>query len=198
MEVCITGGIACGKTTAGAYFAQQGFAVLEADDICRGLMRAGRTVFRAVAAEFGPDIIGQDGEIDRAALGRLVFGDARQLARLNALTHPPARAEINRRRRTRTGPLAVIVPLAYEAGWAADWPVMICVGAPAALQLERLQARGLTPAEARARLAAQMPVEEKMRRADYVIYNSGAPAVLQRQVDMILKRLHFGKHTKQE
>lgn len=191
MEVCITGGIACGKTTAGRYFAQRGFTVLEADEICRDLMRAGSELFRAVAAEFGPEVVGKDGELDRAALGRMVFADARRRARLNALTHPPARVEINRRRRARTGPLAVIVPLAYEAGWAEDWPVMICIGAPAALQMARLESRGLNADEACARLAAQMPVAEKMRRADYVIYNSGTPAVLRRQADLILQRLKF-------
>ena len=191
MELCITGGIACGKTTVGGYFAQRGFTVLDADEICRDLMRAGRNVFRAIRAEFGPDVIGQDGEINRAALGRLVFEDAHKLARLNALTHPAARAEINRRRRTHIGPLAVIIPLVYEANWAADWPVTICVAAPAALQMERLQARGLTSIEAQARMAAQLPVAEKIRRADYVIYNSGPPPVLQEQVDLILKHLNF-------
>ena len=189
MELCVTGGIACGKTLAGRYLAQQGFTVLEADEICHTLMRAGREVFRAVVDEFGPAIVGEDGEIDRAALGRLVFADTRRLARLNALTHPPARQEINRRRQAPAGPLAVIVPLVYEAGWAADWKAIVCVGAPLALQLDRLRARGLDAEAARARLAAQMAVAEKMRRADYAIYNSGTPESLRRQVQLILQRL---------
>ncbi|MFH1477476.1 MAG: dephospho-CoA kinase [Verrucomicrobiota bacterium] len=113
LRICVTGGIACGKSLVGACLETLGVAVIEADTVCHGLMRAGTPLFPRIVAAFGRAILGSDGEIDRAALGRRVFGDAAALLRLNAILHPAAKRAIEawvraRREEFRLQPVAVI------------------------------------------------------------------------------------------
>ncbi len=216
LRLCVTGGIACGKSLVGTHLAALGVAVIEADAVCHGLMRAGTPLFPQIVAAFGRAILAPDGEIDRVALGRRVFGDAAALARLDALLHPAARsaieAWISARRaevlcniakgcrdnqqsaiensvQVWSGGVVAIVPLLYETGWAADWDRVICVGAPVALQRQRLCAKGLTEKEANNRLAAQWPVEDKMKLADYVIFNAGTRLCAQRQTVQVMQQI---------
>lgn len=188
--VCVTGGIACGKSLAGAMFAALGAVVLDTDRVCRALMRAGSPLGRRVARAFGPECLGRGGRLDRAALGRIVFGDAAKLRRLNRIVHPAvirhveswlARLAVGRRRRVAV----VLAPLVYEIGWERAWDRIVCVAAPERAQAARLKLRGLSAVEARRRIDAQLPVEEKMLRSDYVLFNGGARACLRRQAEMI-------------
>lgn len=180
LRVCITGGIACGKSVLGALLAQKGFAVIEADNVCHKLMRAGTVCCKAIVRRFGRSVVGRNGEIDRAALARRVFANVAERKALEAILHPRARRAIKvwlAKNSRISGCRAVagiaIVPLLYEAGWEQDWDLVICVAAPEQLQAQRLRARGLGAAEIHRRIAAQMPVETKMRRADFVIFNAG-------------------------
>ncbi|MCA1809710.1 MAG: dephospho-CoA kinase [Lentisphaerae bacterium] len=186
--LCITGGIACGKTAVGRCLAARGVTVIEADEVCHALLQPGREVHDRVVREFGPGILASTGAIDRQLLGKVVFHDRRLLGRLNELMHPPAREFIQRRLRELTGLAAVIIPLLYEVGWEADWETVVCVSASHELQRRRLAGRGLEPAAAAERLAAQWPVEVKMRRADHVIYNSGSMEALERQTLFLWQR----------
>ena len=195
VRICVTGGIACGKSLVGAALAKWGVAVIDADQVCHAQMRAGRPLCKQVVAEFGKVIVGRGGAIDRGVLGRIVFADPARLRRLNRLVHPAVIREIerwlqeeaagSRRRRAAAG----LVPLVYETGWAGAWDLIVCVAAPLNLQLARLRKRGLSVKAARARIAAQWPVEEKMRRADYVVFNSGSRACARRQVLGILETI---------
>jgi len=242
LRICVTGGIACGKSLVGVYLDALGVAIIEADTVCHGLMRAGTPLFSQIVAVFGRAIVAPEGEIDRAVLGRRVFGDAAALGRLNALLHPAAQDAIEawvlaRREEARLcqgfggqvrlqpvaaisdqrsevsdqkseirnqkseiinsvpawrGGVAVIIPLLYETAWEAAWDRVICVSAPLALQRERLRSKGFTEKEAHDRMAAQWPVEEKMKRADYVVFNAGMQVCAQRQTVQVMQ--HIGNH----
>jgi dephospho-CoA kinase len=232
LRIGVTGGIACGKSLVGAYLEAMGVAVIEADAVCHGLMRAGTPLFAQIVAAFGRAILAPDGGIDRAVLGRRVFGDAAALASLNALLHPAAQDAIEawvraRREEARLGILkhsgsneprlhhfgvgavrengiiaeglihaqgwrggvAAIIPLLYEAAWEAAWDRVICVSAPIALQRERLRSKGWTEKEVHDRMAAQWPVEEKMKRADYVVFNAGTRSCAQMQTAQVMQQI---------
>lgn len=204
LRICVTGGIACGKSLVGAYLEALGVAVIEADMVCHGLMRASTPLFSRIVAAFGRAILAPDGEIDRAVLGRRVFGDAAALGRLNALLHPAAAGAIEawvRARREEAcrnigrgwrGGVAAIIPLLYETDGETAWDRVICVSAPLALQRERLRSKGFTEKEAHDRLAVQWPVEDKMERADYVVFNAGTQVCAQMQTVQVMQ--HIGIH----
>lgn len=168
-----------------------GIPVCETDKIGHEVLEQDEPVRQALMSEFGAEIAGPDGKIDRAVLGQKAFTDPGQLQKLNRLTHPAILKRLD-------GWLAAqaafskkcaiaIIPLLYEIGAEKSWDGVICVGAPEADQLRRLAERGLRPEEARARIAAQMSQAEKMERADYVIYNCGSKSLLEKQVKQVLR-----------
>jgi len=171
----LTGSIAMGKTTASGMLRRLGLPVHDADAAVHRLFRTDSRAICAIAQVFPGTV--DDGVVDRAALGRKVFGDARALKRLEAIVHPLVRADSDkflRRCGQRRVPLAVLdIPLLFEAGRDRDCDVTILVSAPAFLQAQRVLRRpGMTEqrlAEIRAR---QMPDREKRRRADFVV-NTG-------------------------
>ena len=191
VRVCVTGGIACGKNLIGAMLEEMGVPVIDADLVCHDLMKSGGGLYKRLVAAFGKTILGADNEINRRAMGRRVFADAAKLKRLNRLVHPEviraidawigAQAPGAGRRRM----VAALVPLVYEAHWERAWDWIICVGAPMSVQIARLKSRGLTELEARVRIAAQWSVDEKMKRADYVVFNAGTPECARRQIARI-------------
>lgn len=176
LRVGLTGGFACGKSEVGRVLRELGAEVADADDLAHEAMRAGTPAFGKVVARFGRGIVGCDGEIDRAALGQRVFARAEERRALEALVHPEVirRLEAWVEETAGRGRHAVaIVPLLHEAGLAGRWDAVVCVTAPEAAVLDRAAGRGLSAAAARARIAAQLPVEEKAGKADYVIRNDG-------------------------
>lgn len=184
LSIGLTGGIACGKSEVGRFLEGGGARVRDADDLAHELIRRGGSLHDKVVARFGRGIVGRDGEIDRQSLGRRVFRDAAERKELEAILHP----DVIRILRgwvageTRRGNNAVaIVPLLFEAEMTDFWDAVICVASKEKVVIERLKQRGLSEDEARARIAAQMPVEEKMRRADYVIQNNETLKSLERQ-----------------
>jgi dephospho-CoA kinase len=196
MRLCVTGGIACGKSLVGSFLEQEGLPVIEADQVCHQLLGKGAPLFEAVVAAFGKTFIQPDGEIDRVALGRLVFADERARQKLNDIMHPVAQREIaawvQRQFQNKAGAsiaVAAIIPLVYEVNWAKAWDRVICVAAPASQQVQRLCARGLSLMEAQNRLAAQWPIEEKINLADHVIFSVGSPACARQQTINIVKQI---------
>jgi dephospho-CoA kinase len=192
VRIAITGGIACGKSLLAACLAERGVQVCEADELAHAVLARGQPVHAAVVAEFGGGILERSGEIDRQALGREVFDDERKRARLNALTHPEIMRRLNawlaRMAREGSG-VAAVIPLLYEIGGEGRWGRVVCVAAPERLQIERLAARGLSPVEARRRIAAQLPLVEKMARADHVIFNCASQDLLRAQADRMWERI---------
>ena len=188
----LTGGMACGKSEVGRLLAREGAAVLDTDAVAHALQKPGRPVFRAIVRRFGRGILNRRGGLDRRRLAQRVFADPRERRALEAIVHPAVIAFMHRwlRAEARRGrPSVVIVPLLYEAGLTQEWDAVVCVTAPKTRVLARLKARGLTAAESRARLAAQMPPAEKAKRADYVVRNNGSLDDLAKRVRALWKRM---------
>ena len=190
----LTGGIGSGKSTAAALFRERGVPVVDADELAREAVAPGSPGLAQVLEAFGPQIRAADGSLDRKQLGALVFADGEARKRLNAITHPIVRrlsqerfAALDREGATLAG---YDVPLLFEVGLDAVLRPIVVVVAREATQLERIMARdGISEEAARARLAAQLPLADKQKRADYVLYNNGTPAALAAQVDAVLEKL---------
>ncbi|SDL16236.1 dephospho-CoA kinase [Microbacterium azadirachtae] len=197
--IALTGGIASGKSTIAARLAEHGAVVVDADRIVRDVQAPGSPVLDRIAAEFGEDMIRADGELDRAALGARVFGDAEALGRLNAIVHPAVKAESQRRFAAArdADPAAVVVydvPLLVEARVDDPWDLIVVADAPAAEREERLvRERGLDRAEARKRIASQVSDEKRREIADVVIDTAGSLDDTLRQTDGLWRRLSAGE-----
>ncbi|MBI5442433.1 MAG: dephospho-CoA kinase [Deltaproteobacteria bacterium] len=195
MLIGLTGGIASGKSTAARFFREAGAEVIDADRLARSAVEPGRPALEEIRAEFGPSVILPDGTLDRAALAAKVFGDEEARARLNRIVHPRVEEEVRREvsRIRGADPGAVIVydiPLLYEGGLADRFDAVVVIYVPREEQLRRLRARdGLSAEEAAARLASQMDIEEKARRADFVVENTASPEDLRRRVELLLKEI---------
>ena len=194
--VALTGGIGSGKSTIAERLAERGAVVIDADAIVRRLQRAGSPLLDRIAERFGPDIIGADGELDRPALAAIAFADDGALADLNAIVHPEVRAEIARRIAAEAGTDHVVVvdiPL-LEVNPGVEFDAVVVVDTPVDVAVERLVGqRGLTEADARARVAKQIGREERLARADRVIDNAGAPEALDAQIDDLWTWLGRGR-----
>ena len=189
MEIALTGGIACGKSTVAEMLQARGWHVIDTDVIARRILEPGQAVYKNVVDAFGETILSADKSIDRKVLGRLVFADPALRARLNELTHPVIRSawQHEREERGRTHPthhLAVMIPLLYECELQAHFRAVWCVGASRATQLRRLVDRGHTATEAQQRIASQMPLADKMARASVAFWNEGTVDALERQVQL--------------
>ena len=185
LRIAITGGIACGKSLVGAFLAEQGVPVCDADALVHGLMEAGQPVHGQIVDAFGRGVLLPEGAIDRRALGQAIFQDPAARRRLNAIVHPKViaawRQWLAEREKEGDRAAVVIVPLLYEIGDGGSWDAVLCVSAPEDFQIRRLEERGLSRTDAVSRIRAQMDVGEKTAKADYVVVNKGSRAVLRRQ-----------------
>ncbi len=195
--VGLTGGIASGKSSLAAALRDLGAPVIDADAIARAAVRRGTPALREIARIFGTGVLAKDGELDRKAMAAIVFGDPAARARLEAIVHPAVRAEVA----AETARLAAAghdlafydVPLLFERGLEGEVDCAVVVHAPPALQLSRLRSRdGMTQEEAEARLSAQLPIDEKARRADVVVSNEGDLASLRSRAAPLLAALRSG------
>jgi dephospho-CoA kinase len=192
--VALTGGIASGKSTVAEMFRELGAVCIDADDVSRDVVEPGTPGLRDIVATFGEDVL-SDGHLNREALGRIVFGDASARARLNSIVHPLVRArseELFEAART-ANPNAIIIyaiPLLVEAGSERSFDAVITVSADEETRVQRLvSARGMTEAEARARVSAQASEAQRLAIADHVIDTNGSLEQTQSQVDEIWREL---------
>ncbi|WP_026761074.1 dephospho-CoA kinase [Selenomonas ruminantium] len=175
----LTGGIASGKSTMARFFRDKGAAVLSADTIAFALAKPRQILYRLYVAHFGEKILQADGTLDRRAIGRLVFDNDAERQWLDETTHPILERAMRRQiavKQAKNFPVIILdVPLLFEAGWDKMTEENCLVFVDEATQLTRLMRRnGYTEAEARARIAAQMPLSEKKKRADTFIDNNGS------------------------
>ncbi len=194
LRVGLTGGIASGKSTVAALLRDRDYPVIDADVLARELLEPGQDAYNEVVREFGEGILRPDGTVDRARLGAIVFSDRIKRARLNEILHPRIRqvvagwfAALDR----PGGPDLAFedAALILEAGARHNLDrVVVCWCRPEQ-QLERLRERGLSLEDARRRIAAQIPIEEKRRLADETIDCSGSLEETERQLDQVLARL---------
>jgi dephospho-CoA kinase len=189
LNVGLTGGIGSGKSTVAARLAELGAVVIDSDQLAREVVAVGSPGLTRVVERFGPEVLAEDGSLDRPKLGRLVFADPAALADLNAIVHPlvRARSDALTAQALARGVSAVVhdIPLLVENKLAAGFDKVIVVEAPVELRLQRLAGRGLDAETARARIAAQASDEQRRAVADIVVDNSGSPAELTAQVDAI-------------
>lgn len=195
--VGLTGGIGSGKTEVSGRLAALGAVVVDADVIAREVVEPGTPGLDQVVARFGPDVLDREGRLDRDRLAKLVFADPSARSRLNAIVHPLVRARTAElvAAAAAADPHAIVVndvPLLVEAGLAAarQYDVIVVVAAEPETQMARLVGqRGMTEAEAKARMAAQAPLADKLAVADYVIRNDGDLGALDAEVGQVWAHL---------
>ena len=188
VRVGLTGGIASGKSSVSAILAELGAVVIDADLIAREVVARGTPGLDAVVAEFGAELLTSEGDLDRPAMGALVFGDADARRRLEAIIHPLVHAR-SAELEVEAGDHAVVVhdiPLLAEVGRAGSFDEVVVVDAPADVQVTRMvDARGWTREDAESRIAAQATREDRLAIATRVIDNTGTLADLRARVEEI-------------
>ncbi|MCC6485787.1 MAG: dephospho-CoA kinase [Armatimonadetes bacterium] len=188
LSVGLTGGIASGKSTVLAMLAERGARTVSADGIVHRLLAESLDLKDAVCRAFGQAVLDQDGAVDRAALAKVVFSDETRRKRLEALVHPLVRSEVESWLAEDTGIRTINVaeiPLLFETGSSYSFDLTVVVWTQQNLQLRRLQNKYLDPVEAQSRIAAQMSLDEKAVRADFVVHNCAGLAELSAETDKL-------------
>ena len=192
MRVGLTGGVASGKSTVAAILAELGAVVIDADKLAREVVEPGTPGLAAVVEEFGQDVLGDDGGLDRAALGAVVFADEEKRRRLEGILHPLIRAR-SKEIEAEAGDHDLVVhdiPLLAESGQADRFEAVIVVDVPEETQVERMTGqRGWTEEDARSRITAQAGRDERRAIATYVIDNTGTRDDLRERVAEVVEML---------
>ena len=194
MKVCgLTGGVGMGKSTAAEFLHARGAPVVDTDELARQLVEPGQPALTEIQAEFGKSIVASDGRLRRDELARIVFADAAAREKLETILHPRIRerwlAQVEIWRRENRALAVVVIPLLFETRAESHFNKIICVACSAPTQRQRLLGRGWTPKQIKQRLAAQWPVEQKISRADFVVWTDGALDMQARQLERVFVKL---------
>ena len=188
MVIGLTGGIGCGKSAAAAVFGRLGFQVTDADRLARQVLESA-SCLASLRARWGEACVGPDGRPDRAWIARKVFGSPDELAFLESVTHP----EVSRLRQAAVADRArahvVEIPLLFEKNLGAEFDAVVCVASSDEVRLSRLEGRGVARDEAQRRMSSQLPLGEKVKKADFVIWNDGDLSFLEQQVSLLVEHL---------
>jgi dephospho-CoA kinase len=193
MNIGLTGGIACGKSTVANLLVRRGALLIDADQIAREVVLPGSPALGQIVQRFGQAVLQEDGSLYRKKLGEIIFADQAARRELEAIVHPVIRQRMREQlsafEQADPDKLVVVdIPLLYESKLESMVDDVLVVYVPRDIQLERLMTRdGLTIEQAEGRLAAQMPIEEKRALADFVIDNSGTLEQTEREVDAFWK-----------
>jgi dephospho-CoA kinase len=189
--IALTGGIGCGKSHAAQYFAELGALVIDADQLARAAIERGSDGFDEVVALFGDSIL-KDGNIDRKALGELIFKDPTAKAKLENIVHPFVRREFEEAVASLKGDQVLVyeIPLLVETKAHERFDVVITVESEMENRIVRLRGRGMHISEIQGRIAAQATREQRIEVADFLIENDGSEDELLRQVENIWDSLH--------
>src|SRR5256885_4040100 len=198
LRLGLTGGIASGKSAVAAMLREMGFAVLDADSLAHRLIEPGQPTYNEVLQEFGQAVRAPDGRVDRGKLSAIVFADRSRLDRLNAIVHPRVAevvfSQFEAWRRSGVRDAAFVeAALLIESGIHKKLDGLVVAWCTPEQQLERLLARGLSETEALRRIAAQLPVEEKLRLATEKIDCSGSLEETRHQVEALATKLRFSQ-----
>lgn len=201
-KVGLTGGIATGKSTVASLWSAKGVVIIDSDELARRSLEPGTDSYREVLQKFGHGILHSNGTVNRAALGDIVFNDDKKRQILNQIIHPLVRQMWLQLLReceadAVTEIVAAAIPLLYEVEAENEFECIVTVGCSETTQKARLVAKGLTETQAMARIRAQMPLNKKMDRADFVIWNDGSLDVLAKQAETILHRIKETAHAPQ-
>jgi dephospho-CoA kinase len=192
VHVGLTGGVASGKSTVSAILAELGAVIIDADRLAREVVAAGSDGLAEVVEQFGAELLTVDGELDRPAMGAIVFSDEVARRKLESIIHPLVRARSAQMEAAAPSGALVIhdIPLLAESGQAARFDSVIVVDVPVDTQLQRMvELRGWTRADAEARIAAQASRERRLAVATYVIDNAGTVEDLRHQVTKVFDSL---------
>ena len=189
----LTGGVGMGKSTAAGFLSQRGVPIVDTDDLARQLVQSGQPALDEIRSAFGSHVINSAGELNRNELARIIFTDIKARKTVEAILHPRIRerwlARIADWRRQNQPLAAVIIPLLFETQAQSQFDCIVCTACSHATQHERLTARGWTPEQIAQRNAAQLPIEQKIVGADFVIWTEGGLESHSVQVDKILASL---------
>ena len=188
----LTGGVGMGKSAAADLLRARGLPVVDTDELARQVAERGQPALAEVSRLFGPGVLTPEGTLRRQELAERVFADPVARKQLETILHPRIRAlwraQLAAWRKESCPCAVVVIPLLFETGAEAELDKTICVACSAATQRQRLLDRGWTPDQIEQRLQAQWPIEQKMARANYVIWTEGSPDLLAAQLDRILPR----------
>ncbi|TCC05215.1 dephospho-CoA kinase [Kribbella soli] len=188
LRVGLTGGIGAGKSAVSSRLAARGAVVIDSDVLAREVVARGTDGLAEVVAAFGPGVLTADGELDRPALGKIVFGDETARRKLEAIIHPRVRARAAEIEADAAADAIVVhdIPLLVETGQADRFDLVLVVDVPLEVQVQRLTAqRGMTDEEAKQRIASQASRDDRLAVADVVVGNSGSLADLDRRLDEV-------------
>jgi len=194
MKVCgLTGGVGMGKSTAAVTLSAHGVPVVDTDELARQLVQPRQPALAEIQNLFGKGIVASDGQLRRDELARIVFADAAARRKLEAILHPRIRqgwlAQLEVLRKENYNLAVVVIPLLFETQAELHFDKIICAACSAAAQHERLVTRGWGVEQIKHRIAAQLPVEQKIARAHFVIWTEGLLEVQHRQVGQILQKV---------
>jgi dephospho-CoA kinase len=192
--IALTGGIGCGKSLAAQYFAELGALVIDADQLARAAIERGSQGFDEVVAFFGDSIL-NNGDIDRRALGELIFKNPEAKIKLEGIVHPFVRREFEEAVASLKSDEVLVyeIPLLVETGAQDRFDLVITVESEMEIRIERLRQRGMHISEIQGRIAAQATREQRVEAADFLIENDGSEDELLRQVENIWDSLHENK-----
>jgi dephospho-CoA kinase len=189
----LTGGVGMGKSTAAEFLRARGAQVVDTDELARQLVQPGEAALAEIQNVFGKKIISGDGRLRRDELAGIVFADSAARKKLEEILHPKIRdrwlAQIETWRRENQELAVVVIPLLFETQAESQFDKIICVACSVANRQKRLLERGWTPEQIRQRIVAQMPVDRKIARADFVVWTDGDLESHSAQLDLILARL---------
>ena len=175
-----------GKSTCAEFLQARGAAVVDTDDLARQIVEPGQPALAEIQTAFGPQVIGKDGRLQRDLLAQVVFADPGSRKKLEAILHPRIRelwkAQLEAWRAEGRKLAVVVIPLLFETKVESQFDSVICAACSAATQRARLGLRGWTPAQIEQRIAAQLPVEEKLLRSQRVVWTEGGLDVHEEQV----------------
>lgn len=194
MKLCgLTGGVGMGKSTAAGFLLQLGVRVVDTDELARELVRPGEPALARIREEFGEKVMAIDGSLNRTELARIVFNNDATRKKLEAILHPRIRerwqARVEQWRKENCPLAVVIIPLLFETRAETCFDKIICVACTAQSQRERLRFRGWTNEQIEHRIAAQMPVAEKISRSHFVVWTEGSTEIHRCQITEILEKI---------
>jgi dephospho-CoA kinase len=194
MKLCgLTGGVGMGKSTTANLLRKRQIPLVDTDELARELVQPGQPALAEIQTAFGQSVISNDGQLRRDELAKIVFADTMARKKLEGILHPKIRegwlARVENWKKEKSALAFVIIPLLFETKAQPHFEKIICVACSGNSQRERLAARGWTSEQIRQRVAAQMPVEDKISRSDFVIWTEGDIANHSLQLDRILARL---------
>jgi dephospho-CoA kinase len=189
----LTGGVGMGKSTAANFLRECGIPIVDTDVLARELVEPGQPALAEIQTAFGAELIGADGQLRRDLLATRVFSDPHARQHLESILHPRIRSEWKRQtdiwRSEGKTSAVVVIPLLFETNAQAEFDSLICIACSPATQRARLTERSWSEKEIQQRIAAQLPVDDKIARSNFVVWTEGGLDVHRRQIDLILTRL---------